>query len=359
MESVTTRVTESSLLLWALLLTTAWTVGESGKEVSDVVAEVAGSAITQMDLQQAAAKDLEQLEMQSIQFKAKQERKRHQILEARLKRIVGEKLVGLEATDRSVSIQELLDSEVYSQIGQPTEEEIDSFYKSNEKRLKGTKEKLVPLIRQHLTSQKRQQGYQRYVDQLKQKFSVAYHLQPFRVNVTTAGHPEVGPANAPVTIVEFSDFECPYCSRFLTTLKSVTEKYRDQVRLVFRQFPLNSIHSSAQKAAEASLCASDQGKFWEMHDLMFADQKNLQIKDLQSKAESAGLDLDIFESCLSSDKYQQRVLQDVAEGSVAGVTGTPSLFINGRPLSGNVPFQNVIQIIEDELKQTKTSPTRD
>ena len=342
-------MTGSSLLLLALLLTTVWTVGESG----EVVAEVDGSDITQMDLQQAAAKDLEQLEMESIQFKAKQERKRHQILEASLNRIVGEKLVGLEAADRGVSVQELLDSEIYSQIEQPTEEEIDSFYKSKSPMRNGSrerKEKLAPLISQHLTSRKREQDYQRYVDQLKQKFSVACHLQAFRVNVTTKGHPGVGPANAPVIIVEFSDFECPYCSRFLTTLKSVTKKYSDQVRLVFRQLPLNSIHPSAQKAAEASLCASDQGKFWEMHDLMFADQKNLQVKDLQRKAESAGLDLNTFNSCLSSDKYQQRVQQDIIEGSVAGVTGTPTLFINGRPLSGNVPYPNVVQTIEDELK---------
>jgi protein-disulfide isomerase len=140
----------------------------------------------------------------------------------------------------------------------------------------------------------------------------------------------------------------------LGTIKHVQERYGEQVRLVYRQFPLNSIHPNAQRAAEASLCANEQGKFWEMHDLMFEDQSGLSAEALTQKAESLELDGTTFQQCLSSNKYAEQVKQDVMAGTVVGVTGTPAVFINGRPLVGNVPYSDVAQIIDDELKALPT-----
>ena len=123
---------------------------------------------------------------------------------------------------------------------------------------------------------------------------------------------------------------------------------------MYRQFPLNSIHPNAQKAAEASLCANDQGKFWEMHDLMFEDQRGLSVEALTKKAESLELDGSTFETCLTSNKYAEQVKQDVMDGTVVGVTGTPAVFVNGRPLVGNVPYGELAEIIDDELKVLPT-----
>ncbi len=119
--------------------------------------------------------------------------------------------------------------------------------------------------------------------------------------------------------------------------------------MVFRQFPLRNIHPEAQKAAEASLCAEDQGKFWEMHDLMFEEQSKLGVADLKDKAQRLGLDTGEFEQCLDSGKYQEQVQEDVMAGVQAGVTGTPAVFINGRFLNGAQPYEALAEIIDEEL----------
>jgi protein-disulfide isomerase len=163
------------------------------------------------------------------------------------------------------------------------------------------------------------------------------------------GFPAKGPAEAAVTIVEFSDFQCPYCSRVLPTLDRIQQSYGDKVRLVFRQFPLRSIHPQAQKAAEASLCAHDQQKFWEMHDAMFGDAKQLGIDQLKAKAASLGLDTEAFNECLDSSRHAEQVQGDVVAGSQAGVTGTPAMFVNGRFLSGAQPYEAIAKLIDEEL----------
>jgi protein-disulfide isomerase len=157
-----------------------------------------------------------------------------------------------------------------------------------------------------------------------------------------------GDAKAPLTIVEFSDFECPYCSKLFSTLKLVEKNYGEKVRLVYRQFPLAN-HPNAQKAAEAALCANEQGHFWEMHDLMFQEQRALEVPDLKAKAASLKLDAAIFDKCLDSGRHVDRVKQDIMDGSRAGVTGTPAMFINGRFISGAVPYEDLAKIIDAEL----------
>ena len=139
--------------------------------------------------------------------------------------------------------------------------------------------------------------------------------------------------------MEFADFECPYCVRIVSSLKRLEETYGDNVRLVFRQFPLSSIHRHAQKAAEASLCADEQGKFWEMHDVMFEEQGTLGLTDLKEKAARLGLDSERFDACLDSSKYAARVAADFDAARRLGLTGTPAMFINGRFLSGAQPYE--------------------
>jgi protein-disulfide isomerase len=173
------------------------------------------------------------------------------------------------------------------------------------------------------------------------------------VEVAATG-PATGPATAPVTIVEFSDFQCPFCSRLTPTLDQVKKKYGDKVRIVFRQFPL-PMHQNAQKAAEAALCANDQGKFWQLHDAMFGNQAALGVDQLKAKAVELGLKADDFNKCLDSGAKVAVVEADKKAGSEAGVNGTPAMFINGRFLSGAVPLEQVTSVIDDELRRKGAS----
>ena len=160
-----------------------------------------------------------------------------------------------------------------------------------------------------------------------------------------------GGADAKVTIVEYSDFECPFCNRALPTIQQVLDTYGDDVRIVYRHFPLSSIHPYAQKAAEASECAADQDKFWEYHDAIFADQAGLKGGDTQLKAWAAELALNTseFDNCLDSGEKASVVSSQLGGGGTLGVTGTPAFFINGVNLEGAQPFASFKTIIDQQL----------
>lgn len=172
---------------------------------------------------------------------------------------------------------------------------------------------------------------------------------PIVVDLT--GEAIEGSANAPITIVEFSDFQCPYCARFYeATYAELKTNYIDtgKVKVVFKQFPL-SFHQYAQKAAEASECASDQGKFWEMHDKLFENQDALDVASLKGYAKGLGLNTADFNSCLDDGKKTVRVQAEFQQGVSAGVRGTPSFVINGKLLVGAQPYEAFQQIIDAEL----------
>lgn len=174
--------------------------------------------------------------------------------------------------------------------------------------------------------------------------------EPSRVSVSADDDPSWGPADAPVTIVEFSDFQCPYCARVAPTIKQIKETYGDSVRIVYRDYPL-PMHENAQKAAEAAECADDQGTFWEYHDMLFANQGALDAASLKRYAGELELNTAEFDSCLDSGKHADEVRKDMAEGSSYGVSGTPAFFVNGILVSGAQPFSAFQQIIDSELNK--------
>lgn len=172
--------------------------------------------------------------------------------------------------------------------------------------------------------------------------------------------PVLGNPEAPVTVVEFSDFQCPFCRRFyLSTLSEIKEKYvkTGKVKFIYRDFPLASIHEMAQTYAEAGECADEQGKFWPMHDKIFDEQdkrgagtvSDYTASDVKLWARELGLDGAKFDQCLDSGKYATEVAKDFSDGEKAGVQGTPATFVNGRLLSGAVPFAQFKVMIEEEL----------
>jgi len=165
--------------------------------------------------------------------------------------------------------------------------------------------------------------------------------------------PSIGPANAPVTIIEFSDFQCPFCARAEPTVNQILSTYKDKVRLVYRDFPL-SFHQYAQKSAEASECSDEQGKFWEYHDLLFEKQQewsSIGITKMKDYAAQLNLDSKKFNDCLDSGKYSSEVQKDFEDGQKAGVSGTPAFFINGILISGAQPFENFKKVIDAELAE--------
>ena len=301
---------------------------------SKVLATVAGEEITEAEVEEAMAAQL-----------LKVQRERHQIIEGGLNQMVASRLFEKEAEAQGLSV-----AEVSGKVVPPTDEEVDAFYQENQAQIRQPKEQVSVQIHQHLVQQRTQEGRMELVAALKEKYDAETFVEPFRLEVASAGYPSMGPSDAPITIVEFSDFQCPYCSGVLPTLEKVNEEYGDRVRIVFRQFPLLNIHPQAQKAAEASLCAFDQDKFWEMHDAMFADQKGLSVDQLKAKAVTLGLDAGVFDECLDSNKYAGQVKEDLRAGSRMGVTGTPAVFINGRFLSGAQPFETFAAIIDQELE---------
>lgn len=158
------------------------------------------------------------------------------------------------------------------------------------------------------------------------------------------GNPE-----ALVTIIEFSDFQCPFCQRFHPTVQQILEDYPDQVRWIYKHFPLDSIHSEARPSAEASECAAEQGKFWEFADELFENQSRLGSNLYKEIASNIGFNMSRFESCVSSRKYKDYVEADLQEGIKAGVTGTPGSFVNGEKIPGAVPYDSLKAAVERAL----------
>jgi len=171
-----------------------------------------------------------------------------------------------------------------------------------------------------------------------------------RYTVNTKGSPARGPESAPVTLVEFSDFQCPYCSRVTPTLDQIKEEYGDKVRVVFKHLPLR-IHSKAPAAHAAAEAAHRQGKFWEMHDKIFANQREMSPEKYEEYAVEIGLDVDQFKRDVADDAVKSRVDADANEAATLGVSGTPGFFINGRFMSGARPFNSFKSIIDEELEQ--------
>jgi protein-disulfide isomerase len=321
-------------LLSGPIVLTAQEAAKTGR----VVAEVRGAAITEDQLTKAAAADLMNLALQ-----------RQRILEAQLEQVINARVIALEAEARKLTDVELLQREVYGKVVEPSIEDINAYYEASKDLMKEAADKAVPRIRQAIINQRRQAAYKQFIDQLRSKFNVKVLLQPVRLDVDAAGYPTRGPAAAPVTIVLFSDFECPYCRNLANALAQATREYGDKVRLVFRQFPLAQIHPNAMKAAEASLCANDQGKFWEMHDELFIGGERLVPAELSRRAKTIGLDLAIFDSCMASGKHSGRIKTEIEAARTLGVSSTPTMFVNGRPVLGAIQYPELSKMIQAEL----------
>jgi len=326
----------------------------TGAEKESVkAASVDGAIITEEQLRAEAADEMEALELQNLRSAASYARKQHEALEKSLENLLEAKLLDMEAAKEKVSREQLIDQAIKQKVPEPTDEDVDIFYEINRSRINGSKEELAPQIKKLLRSRDEKELRKAFLDKLAAEHKVERFLEPFRYDVKTGGRPALGPESAPVRLILFSDFQCPYCQDYGETLKEVVQNYGDKVQLVFRQFPLTSIHQNAQRAAEASLCANDQNHFWEMHDAMFENQENLKEDNIILLAKNVGLDEEAFKTCLTSSRHKADVKEDIRAGSIVGTEGTPTLFINGRYLTGGQPYGAIAAIIDEELAKKK------
>ncbi len=332
-------------LLWIVLWQqSAFGGAPSVKPVEPGVAAMVGDqAVTLDEIEKALAPQLAKLQDQKFQ-----------LMESKLEELIGERLLALEAKRRGITVEELLKAEVASKVAEVTDAEVTTFMTQNKARLQGDPAELRPKVRDYLKEQKVQASHHAYLAGLKQRAKVERFLEepePVRIPVSAEGAFAQGPKDAPVTIVEFSDFQCPYCSRVIGTLKEVVRLYPQQVRLAFRDFPIASLHPKAQKAAEAARCAGEQGKFWEYHDILFESQAQATTADFKRFAGQLKLDAGRFAACLDSGKHAAAVAADVQEGTRLGITGTPTFFINGRLVVGALPLETFQRLIERELRR--------
>jgi protein-disulfide isomerase len=284
------------------------------------------------------------------------EKRKQDMIKRGLEGFVLEKLVKAEATKRGLPNEDaLIKAEIEDKVPTPQDAEIRQIFEqakgSGQLPAEVTLEQVRPEIVKMLTEPAKRERAQALFGELKAKAEVQTLLPEKRVEVAATG-PSKGAQNAPVTIVEFSDFQCPFCSKANPAIDEVMKAYEGKVRVVFRHFPLE-FHAEAPKAAEASMCAADQQKFWEYHDKLFANQQALKPDDLKKHAADLGLDAARFNECLDSGKHAATVKKDFEEGKKAGVTGTPAFFVNGIALSGAVPAEEFKSIIDAELKKKK------
>jgi len=313
----------------------------AGDVPPDALAVVEGTAITRAAVEARAKGELARL--RQMDYEA-----RRQALDA----LIAEELLKKEAARRKLSVEALLEAEVAAKATPVTPEQVEAQFSAVRARLGQRPEaEGRRLVEQNLVQQRRAERRAAFVRELRAKAGVKTSLEPPRFAVDVGTAPAKGPATAPVTIVEFADFECPYCGRVVPTLKQVAEKYGDKVRIAFRDFPLPN-HTKAPKASEAAACAADQGQFWEMYEKLFAAGGRLDEVDLKRYAIDLGLDSATFYECLDSGRKAAGIAASVDAGQDLGISGTPAFYINGRLLTGAVPFERFVEVIDEELSRS-------
>jgi protein-disulfide isomerase len=328
------------LVLAAAACSRARTAGPDPKaDPQTVVARVAGRTITQKELDAKAAGALARIRQQ--EYDARREA---------LDDLVVERLLDAEAERQHVSREELLKREVEAKVPRPTPQQIDQVYAVNKDRIGGrSRAEVGPEIERSLIQRRSGERAQAFMAELKRKGNVEVLLVQPRTDVPIPAEARVlGPEKAPVTIVEFSDYLCPYCQHAEGTVNDVLARYAGKVRFVHRDFLLGRPRSMA--VARAAQCAGDQGKFWDYRHGLLTQAGDWTDQDLVRRASPLGLDGAAFQACLASDRHDKAILDSSEEGQRLGVNSTPTFFINGRRVAGVRSVEEFAEMIDSELR---------
>ncbi len=301
---------------------------------STVVADVGGVKVTLGELEQQESAKLLSAHYQYFQAQSKA-----------LEDLIDKKLLEQKAKSENLTVDQLIDRDIKSQVKDPTEDQMRVYYEGLEtdQPYEAVRDKILEKIRQLRTDKARVA----YVKALRAQTTVTIALAPPRANVDVADAQVLGPKSAQVTLVEFADYECPYCQKVASDVRKLKADYGDKVAFTYKDFPL-PMHARAEKAAEAARCASKQSKFWEFHDELF-HSKELDVDQLKAQARALKLDPEQFDKCLDSGEQAAAVERDRKEGMRLGITGTPSFFVNGHYLSGALDYAALRQVVEQQL----------
>ncbi len=301
---------------------------------ADVVALVGGVKLTMADLEQEESAKLLQAGYQYYQVESKA-----------LDDLIGRQLLEQKAKSENLTVDQLVDRDIKSQVKDPTEDQMKVYYEGleTEQPYDAVRGKILDKIRE-LRMEKIRAAY---VKNLRAQASVIVELAPPSANVNVESGNTLGPKDAPVMLIEFADYECPYCQKVAPDIAKLESEFGSRLAVTYKDFPL-PMHAHAEKAAEAARCAGKQGKFWEYHDELFRS-KELDADRLKEHALNLHLDWARFGKCLDTGEEAEAVQQDRAEGTRLGLTGTPSFFINGHFFSGALDYVALRQIINQQL----------
>jgi protein-disulfide isomerase len=328
------RITGSLALVVSLTTAVTNLYGQAQPEASQVVARVSGTDLTLVDLQQKEGGKLLQAEYQYYLNERKA-----------LEDLIDTRLLADEARKRNISLDQLLDTEVYKGVKDPTEDQLEVYYEGldTQQPYQAVREDVL----QHIRELRRTKARAAFVENLRNEAKINILLMPPSANVEIAKAYSSGSLNAPVVLVEFADYECPYCQKVNPKIQQLKKEYGDNLTVIYKDFPL-PMHHGSEKAAEASRCAGEQGKFWEYHDVLFYSRL-IDVDALKEHARVLNLDGDRFDTCLDSGKQASAVKQDLDEAKSLGLTGTPSFFVNGHFFSGVVDYAALKDIVNQQL----------
>ncbi len=306
------------------------------------VASVGGQLILEDELAPLVEGQLRQLQYQEYQVRRKA-----------LDDLINQKLVAAKAKEKGLASEEFLRQEIDNKLPEPGEADVEASYFAQRNLSNVPFELVKRQLLADLKQRNAQLARQDYIQRLRQSADVSVTLRPPRVQVSFDPARTLGNPDAPITIVEFADFQCPYCRKATPIMREVLNKYKDQVRLAFRDFPLQELHPYAQRAAEAARCATAQGKFWAYHDVLFSGTARLSEQDLREHAVTLSLDMTQFDACMQDGGFKARIAEDRKAGMLAGVSGTPGFFINGVFLNGFQSVSAFESVIDEELLSLK------
>lgn len=306
----------------------------------ETAAKINGTAVTYAELTDGVENDLYEAEMKVYEIKMN-----------RLRALVLKKFMEADPNYKGDN-DKFLNEQIAGKIS-ISEKDIANFAKERNIPKQNMNDQLKDRIKQFLENEAKQNAIDNWIAKKTKSSPVEVYLyKPERPvkDVVAGDAPYMGGADAKVTIVEFSDFQCPFCARGATLMEELKKKYGNKIKVAFKNFPL-PFHNHAKKAAEAALCAHEQkeAQFWKMHDKMFADQSGLNNDGLIAKAVSIGLDKKKFTECLESGKFSKKVNADVEEGQKVGVKSTPTFFVNGKMVNGAQPIEVFSELIDEEL----------
>ncbi|RME89331.1 MAG: hypothetical protein D6767_08630 [Candidatus Hydrogenedentota bacterium] len=310
----------------------------------DKVAEFKGGSISKQELEKNAQMQLYQLKKQEYEIKKQA-----------LDKLLEKKLLRMEANAKGVSVDQLLEDLYKKQYQETPEEQRRQYYEANKDRIGRSYEEVKEDLKSGFEQHNKNEIKKNYIESLKKKYNVQIYLEeprPPKIQIDTDDDPFWGNPNAKVVVVEFSDFQCPFCKRMQKDIQRIRAEYKDKIKWVFRDFPL-PFHQLAMQAHIAANCALEQNRYWDMQQALFQLNPNLSKENILTTARHLGLDVARLENCMKDPdgKIRAEIQHDMEYGQQVGVRGTPTIFINGEYVSGVRPYPVLKQMIESALSQ--------